>query len=43
LWLDPTALVQGNLARVLAVVQKGIASPERAIFVARLHPPAATP
>src|SRR5215510_10903111 len=43
LWLDPTALVQGNLARVLAVVQQGIASPEHATFVAHLHPPAATP
>jgi Uma2 family endonuclease len=43
LWLDPTALVQGNLARVLAVVQQGLASPEHATFVARLHPPAATP
>ena len=43
LWLDPAALVQGNLARVLAVVQQGIASPEHATFVAHLHPPAATP
>ena len=43
LWLDPTAVVQGNLARVLAVVQQGIASSEHAAFVARLHPPAATP
>jgi Uma2 family endonuclease len=43
LWLDPAALLQGNLARVLAVVQQGLASPEHATFVARLHPPAATP
>ena len=43
LWLDPAALLQGNLARVLAVVQHGLASPEHATFVARLHPPAATP
>jgi len=43
LWLDPTALVQGNLARVLAVVQHGLASPEHATFAARLHPPATTP
>lgn len=43
LWLDPAVLVQGNLARVLAVVQQGIASPEHATFVARLHPSAATP
>ena len=43
LWLDPAALVQGNLARVLAVVQQGIASPAHATFVARLQPRAATP
>jgi Uma2 family endonuclease len=43
LWLDPAALVQGNLARVLAVVQQGLASPEHTAFVARLQPPAATP
>jgi len=43
LWLDPTALVQGNLARVLTVVQQGITSPEHATFVASLHPSAATP
>jgi hypothetical protein len=43
LWLDPTALLQGHLARVLAVVQHGLASPKHATFVARLHPPAATP
>jgi Uma2 family endonuclease len=28
LWLDPAALVRGDLARVLAVVQQGLASPE---------------
>jgi Uma2 family endonuclease len=43
LWLDSGALAQGNLARVLAVIQQGIASPEHATFVARLHPPDATP
>ena len=26
LWLDPTALIRGDLARVLAVVQQGMAS-----------------
>src|SRR5262249_34336488 len=36
LWLDPAALVAGNLARVLAVVQQGIASAEHAAFVSRL-------
>jgi Uma2 family endonuclease len=41
LWLDPAALVAGNLARVLAVVQQGLASPEHAAFIARLNPPTA--
>jgi hypothetical protein len=36
LWLDPQALVQGNLLRVLEVVRQGTASPEHATFVARL-------
>ena len=43
LWLDPVALLRGDLATVLAVVQRGLASPEHAAFVARLHPPATTP
>ncbi len=37
LWLDPDALVRFDLARVLQVVQQGIASPEHADFVARLQ------
>jgi Uma2 family endonuclease len=37
LWLDPEALLAGNLARVLAVVREGTASPEHAAFVARLR------
>ena len=36
LWLDPAALVGGDMARVLAVLQQGVASPEHAAFVARL-------
>jgi Uma2 family endonuclease len=40
LWLDPAALVRGDLATVLAVVQQGIASRQHAAFVARLNPPA---
>jgi Uma2 family endonuclease len=36
LWLDPAALVRGDLARVLAVVQQGLATPEHAEFVKRL-------
>jgi Uma2 family endonuclease len=43
LWLDSAALLRGDLATVLAVVQRGLASPEHAAFVARLHPPATTP
>ena len=37
LWLDPAALVRGDLATVLAMVQQGLGSPEHATFVARLH------
>lgn len=40
LWLDPAALIGGDIARVLAIVQQGAASPEHAAFVARLNPPA---
>jgi len=36
LWLDPEAMVRGDIARVLHVLQHGIASPEHAAFVARL-------
>ncbi len=38
LWLDGQALVGGDLARVLAVVGQGIATPEHAAFVAHLNP-----
>ncbi len=38
LWLDPAALVSGDSARVLAVLQQGIGSSEHAEFVARLQP-----
>jgi Uma2 family endonuclease len=37
LWLDAAALVNGDLAHVLAVVQQGMASPEHANFVGRLN------
>jgi Uma2 family endonuclease len=37
LWLDPTALVAGDMARVAQVTQQGIASPEHAAFVQRLR------
>lgn len=36
LWLDVPALLDGNLAQVLAVLQKGLATPEHAAFVERL-------
>jgi Uma2 family endonuclease len=37
LWLDTSALVGGDLARVMAVVNDGIRSPEHADFVSRLN------
>ena len=36
LWLDVAALVRGDLARVLSVVQQGLATAEHADFVRRL-------
>ncbi len=38
LWLDPTALVRGEMAMVLDKGQQGLRSPEHAAFVARLNP-----
>jgi Uma2 family endonuclease len=38
LWLDPAALVRGDLATVLAVLQRGLVSPKHAAFVERLNP-----
>lgn len=43
LWLDPAALLAGNRAAVLAVLQQGLASAEHAAFVARLNPSVANP
>jgi Uma2 family endonuclease len=37
LWLDPVALVGGDVARLVQVVQRGIASPEHAGFLQRLQ------
>ena len=34
LWLDPAAALSGDMARVLAVLQQGLASPERIAFLA---------
>jgi hypothetical protein len=36
LWLDAAALLSGDLARVLSVLQAGLASPEHAAFAAKL-------
>jgi hypothetical protein len=37
LWLDPATLVSGDEARVLAMVQLGVASTEHAAFEPRLQ------
>lgn len=37
LWLDVSALINGDLAQVLAVVQKGLATEEHGNFVNRLN------
>jgi Uma2 family endonuclease len=37
LWLDPSALIRGDVNGVLAVVRQGLNSPEHAEFVARLE------
>ena len=37
LWLDPAALVRGDLAQVMTVLQQGLASPDHAAFVSRLE------
>lgn len=36
LWLDPTALLRGDLAKVLGVVQRGLATTEHAAFINKL-------
>jgi Uma2 family endonuclease len=38
LWLDPAALVRGDLTTVSAALQRGLASPAHAAFVAQLNP-----
>lgn len=37
LWLDVPALLAGEMAKVLATLQQGLASPEHAAFVAKLQ------
>jgi Uma2 family endonuclease len=41
LWLDPSALLRGDLDKLLAVLQNGLDSPEHVEFVARLGESAA--
>lgn len=43
LWLDPDALLRFDLAGVLQTLQRGLASPEHAAFVAQLRQRAARP
>ena len=37
LWLDPSAMIRGDLAAVLEALRRGVESPEHAAFVARLR------
>jgi Uma2 family endonuclease len=37
LWLDPAALLAGDMAKVIAVLQQGLATPEHAQFVDKLR------
>ena len=39
LWLDPAAVVRGDLAGVLQVLEQGLASPAHAAFIARPRQP----
>jgi len=43
LWLDSTALVEGDLAKVLDVVRQGLAAPEHAKFVSDLAARSSSP
>ena len=36
LWLDPVALLKGDIEGVIAALDRGLATPEHAAFVARL-------
>lgn len=38
LWLDPAAMIRGDMAAAVAVLRQGLASPEHAAFVDRLKP-----
>ncbi len=39
LWLDPAALLRGDLRRLMDVLNQGLATPEHAAFAASLSPP----
>src|SRR5262249_23936902 len=41
LWLDPAALLRGDMTTVFAAVRRGVDSPEHAAFVERLRRPEA--
>ena len=41
LWLDPAALLTGDLEGIIAALGRGLATPEHAAFVARLADAAA--
>jgi hypothetical protein len=43
LWLDPAALIAGDMPRLLALAQQGAATPEHAAFVAQHQQAAAQP
>ena len=38
LWLDPAAMIRGDKKTLKATIERGLASPEHAAFVARLNP-----
>ena len=42
LWLDPVALIGGDMPSVARTVQQGLATPEHAVFVDRLRQQAAS-
>jgi Uma2 family endonuclease len=42
LWLDPSALLRGDLSAVIAALQRGLDSPAHAEFLARLRQPRAS-
>ena len=39
LWLDPIAMLNGDVASVLAILQKGLATVEHKDFLSRLQKP----